>query len=196
MTFERNPQHAERGILKFAAPFWGKPRWGALFVAIARQIQELEDAAWDVLTKRMIGNATGAQLQVLAKLVGQVDPGLGDDVLRNLVRVRIRVNRSGGRRKDILAILNLLSVAKSDRTLINVYPAKMRLDLTGVAPLPVPLLHSTLSEAMSAGVGLILLHSEEPSFVFPDYQNLPHPRGRWANNFGSSGVAWASVAGP
>lgn len=196
MTLEHNPNHAEHGVLKFAAPFWGKPRWAALFVAIARQIQELEDVFWDILEKRTIENATGVQLAVLGGLVGQIDPGLGEDIFRNLIRARIRINRSRATRDDLIEVLQLLGIPKGNRSLNNLPPrAAMLLEMFGTIPLKLQLLHSTLSEAMSAGVGLVALHSTTPSFVFTNATSAPGTRGAWANA-ASGGAPWANVAGP
>jgi len=157
MTFERNSTHAQDGVLKFAAPFWGKPRWAALFVAIARQVQDVEDAICASITQRLLANATGAQLAVLGRLVGQLDPGLGEEVFRTLIRVRIRINRSDGARNDVLEVLQLLGIPLAQRTVTPSYPAKIRVDLTGTLPLPIGLLTQLLNDTCSAGVGCIVV---------------------------------------
>lgn len=195
MSFERNPNHAEHGILKFAAPFWGKPRWAALFVAIARQIQDIEDAACDVIEKRMIANATGAQLQVLAKLVRQIDPGLGDEVLRNLIRVRIRVNRSLGRLADLLAVFQLLGVDKANREIVPSPPAKLEIYLSGAMPLPTDMLTDLLNEAAPAGVGVVTLHDigGAGAFHFLDNTASGPTSGNWSDQATSSGGRWSAV---
>jgi hypothetical protein len=195
MTFTRNQTHVQDGILKFAAPFWGKPRWASLFVAIGRQIQELEDAACDVIEKRMLANATGAMLRVLGGIVGQIDPGLGEEVFRNLIRVRIRINRSNGKRNDVIEVLQLLGVPLNQRVISNEYPAKIRVDFTGVLPLPVELLTRLLNDTCSAGVGCIVVYTPaapaERGFSFSNNTTVPSVNDAFADQ--GVGVAWASV---
>lgn len=191
MTFTRNLHHAEDGILKFAAPFWGKPRWAALFVAIARQIQELEDAACDVIEKRMLANATSAQLAVLGGLVGQTDPGLGEETFRMLIRVRIRINRSEGRRDDLIEVLQLLGIPMAQRTLlVDSPPAKYRLHLTGTLPLPIGLLSDLLNQTVSGGVGVAVTWPfYSPGFSYSNNTSVPALGQTWPNNSGSGSSA-------
>lgn len=195
MTFEHNPNHAANGIMKFAAPFWGKPRWAALFVAIAREIQELEDVTRDVIVKRFLANATGAQLRVLGGIVGQLDPGLGEEVFRNLIRVRIRINRSKGGRNDVIEVLQLLGVPLAQRTITSSYPAKIRVDFTGTLPLPIELLTQLLNDTCSGGVGCIVVYVPDGvgdvGFSFSNNTATPGASDAWANQ--DTGPAWASV---
>lgn len=194
MTLEHNPNHAEHGVLKFAAPFWGKPRWAALFVAIARQIQELEDVFWDILEKRTIENATGVQLAILGKLVGQIDPGLGEDIFRNLIRVRIRINRSRATRDDLIEVLQLLGIASEDRTLAAVGSA-FRLDMYTEPPLPTALMHSVLSEALAAGVGLHIVYPGD-GFAYSDNTATVSAKAPAWPDQATAGTGWAGAVGP
>jgi hypothetical protein len=193
MSLEINNNHAADGLLKFAAPFWGKPRWAALYVAIARQIQEVEAMLFDVIEKRMLDNATGAQLRVLGRLVGQTDPGLGEAVFKSLIRVRIRINRSLGRRKDLLEVLQLLGIPASQRQLTPSYPAKTRLDLWGTLPLPLELMLPLLQDVMAAGVGLIVLYTDGvDAFAFSDDTAVVSSSTEWADE-AVGGDVWAAV---
>lgn len=189
MTLEKNNNHAADGLLKFAAPFWGKPRWAALYVAIARQIQELENVFWDIIQKRMLDNATGAQLRILGRIVGQTDPGLGEEVFRLLIRVRIRINRSAGLLSDLIEVLRLLGVP---RQITDDYPAKVRL-VVGTLPLPAPLFRKLLEDTLAAGVGLVILVGGDDYFEFQD-ANSADPGGDFGSSTdGSLGANWSSV---
>jgi hypothetical protein len=194
LTLERNPNHAEEGVLKFAAPFWGKPRWAALFVAIARQIQELENVFWDILEKRMLDNATGAQLAVLGRLVGQLDPGLGEEVFRTLIRVRIRINRSNGGWNDLINVLQLLGIPKEARKLTTVGSA-FRLDLYETPPLPLQVLHSNVSDALAAGVGLHVVYPGN-GFMYSDNTATVSANAHAWPDQATQGTGWAGAVGP
>jgi hypothetical protein len=195
VTFERNQTHVADGVLKFAAPFWGKPRWAALFAAIGRQIQEVEDVAWNVIVSRFLSNATGAQLRMLGRLVGQIDPGLGEEIFRNLIRVRIRINRSDGARNDVLEVLQLLGIPLAQRTVTNSFPAKIKVDLSGVLPLPLALLTQLLNDTLSAGVGCVVVYAPtDEGFSFSDNTGVPGPDQAWSDNSGVPGSGWATVS--
>lgn len=191
-----NPNHAENGILKFTPAFWGKPRWAALFVAIARQIQELEDTFRDIALKRFLDNATGAQLAVLGGIVGQLDPGLGEEIFRNLIRIRIRLNRSYGQINDLIEVMQLLGMPAAQRKFFRLPPAAWQLDLWGALPLPLQLFSSLLSEATTAGCGLHITHATSaPGFAFTNNTSAPGTKGAWGNA-GTGGAPWPTVTGP
>jgi hypothetical protein len=195
VTIERNQTHAQDGVLKFAAPFWGKPRWAALFVAIAREIQELEDTFFDIVESRFLDNATGPRLAMLGALVGQTDPGLGEDTFRALIRVRIRINRSKGTRDDVIEVLQLLGIPLANRSLTNSYPAKMQLQLSGALPLPIDLLTNLLNDTTSGGVGVFVLY--EPTvgaigFSFSNNASVADTSDAWADG-SAAGVNWAAA---
>jgi hypothetical protein len=192
MSYARNATHVADGVLKFAAPFWGKPRWAALFAAIGRQVQDVEDAINNMITARFLANATGAQLRVLGGLVGQVDPGLGEEVFRSLIRVRIRINRSKGGRNDVIAVLQLLGIPLAQRTIANVYPAKIRVDFTGALPLPIGILTSLLNDTCSAGVGCVVVHA--PSGTPFAFSNATATPGKMFANQATGGTKWPSVS--
>jgi hypothetical protein len=196
VTFTKNETHVADGLLKFAAPFWGKPRWASLYKAFGLQIQELENVAWDVIESRMLSNANAARLKVLGALVGQHDPGLGIEVFRNLIRVRIRVNRSEGRLGDVIEVLQLLGIPRSNRTITPVYPAKIRVDLSGTMPLPMAPLSQILNDTTAAGVGVIVTWPyAAPGFSFSDNTSVPGPGQVWTDNTYTriDGNGWTSA---
>lgn len=197
MTFGRNPNHSEHGVLKFAAPFWGKPRWAALFVAIGRQIQEVEDALCAVIDSRALDNATGAQLALLGKLVGQADPGLGEAVFKNLIRVRIRINRSEGGRDDLIEVLQLLGIPLAQRTITDSPPAKLLVKFTGVLPLPIVLLTQLMNDTVAGGVGVVVLYEPGASaldgFAYTNASLSGGVNDVFSNNTIAGAGSWSGV---
>ncbi len=193
MTFEHNPNHVNNGLLKFAGPFWGKPRWAALYAAFGREVQELEDAAVDVITSLFLDNATGARLAMLGKIVGQLDPGLGEAIFKLLIRVRIRINRSEGSRDDVIEVLQLLGIPKAQRTIANDFPAKIRVTLTGTLPLPIELLTQLINQTLSAGVGANVIWAGTGAFfAFTNATVTAGANNLWGNE-ATSGTPWAAV---
>lgn len=154
MAFERFLNHANALVLKYAMPFWGKPKWAALGAGIGFEIQELENAIFDVIESRWLVNATGPRLRTLAKIVGQPTLAYDDTTLRKLISVRIRVNRSEGRWDDLVRIVLLWGVASFE--LSNAFPAGLRLELQDTAT-DSALLAQTIKPAVAAGVRLTIL---------------------------------------
>lgn len=72
--------------------------------AYSRRVQELEGVFFDILDSRILDNATGDQLDKLGDLVGEERLGRDDDQYKPAIRIRIRVNKSQGRSKDILDV--------------------------------------------------------------------------------------------
>lgn len=169
MTFEIENNHANKAVVGFAMPFWGKPRWAALMVAIANEIQEVENALFDALVMRQLPNATGVRLRVLARLVGQPVKDFSEDDLRRLISVRIAANRSEGRWDDILRILLLWGLSVFD--LSPAYPAGLRLDIEEVRS-DAKLLAEIVIPAVAAGVDLEVVG--------------PPPGGDWNHSFALS----------
>lgn len=102
MPIARVADHVESGIALLISQYKDKPRLAALLASYLRRVQELEDAAWDVLISRMIDVATGVHLDTLGKIVGQPRNHPDDDVYRVYVRARIRANSSLGHPDDVI----------------------------------------------------------------------------------------------
>jgi hypothetical protein len=85
-----------------------KPKLSALLAAWLAEVQEIEQASWDQLTRRSPETAQGAVLDVLGKLVGQSRQGLPDDRYRIWISGRVLANRSSGKTEQLLAIATKL----------------------------------------------------------------------------------------
>jgi hypothetical protein len=118
--------HIDQGVALLLEQFQGKPRIAALLTSLLRQVQDVEDAAWDVLTSRLISVAADAQLDALGKLVGEPRDGRDDGGYRVAITARIAVNRSSGTGPEIVAILKLVDV--DSFRLRDVGPAAFRVD--------------------------------------------------------------------
>src|SRR5690349_3946784 len=79
-----------------------------LLAILATPFQSLENTLQDLLTKRSIDTAEGAQLDVIGKLVGQPRNGLDDDTYRRYCRARIATNRSNGTNENLITITDLI----------------------------------------------------------------------------------------
>lgn len=71
---------------------------------LARQVQELEDAALDVF-EAAIANAVGVKLDQFGAVVGEARFGRADTPYRLAIQTRILINLSSGTREDIIGVL-------------------------------------------------------------------------------------------
>jgi hypothetical protein len=85
-----------------------KPKISALLASWLAEVQEVERASWDLLTKRSPATAEGVVLDILGKIVGQPRLSLTDDLYRIWISGRILVNGSSGRASQLLAIAGKL----------------------------------------------------------------------------------------
>ncbi len=135
-------------------------------VVVGTEGQEAESALQQVYSGYWIDNATGDQLDVLGRVVGQLRNGMTDDDFRRLIRARISVNRSKG------TIASVLSVAKLVVADDTVY---YQVDNQGRATVVIRLLDQPVTDAVvqdlllpmlrdtvAAGVRIIVEWSSSP----------------------------------
>ena len=103
----QNPQVVGQGLARLTSAFITKPNVRAWLAAILRPWQDLENAAWQVYTMRLLATATqytlpatNAVLDSIGSIVGQSRDGLGDADYVSLILLRIAVNRATGRITD------------------------------------------------------------------------------------------------
>ncbi|HYQ47146.1 MAG TPA: DUF2612 domain-containing protein [Polyangiaceae bacterium] len=174
-----------------------KPRLLALILSYVRRCQELENAAWDVILKRMIDNAENAQLDTIGKIVGQSRGGQSDSVYRAYITARIRINRSQGHADDAIDVLMLVDAGIPAWT--EYYPASARIDYTD-GPATSPLILIDLAKlAIAAGVQLLLVAAPpgteaDSVFTYSNYGD-PDVAGLGYGHYGSTsyGGVYASA---
>jgi hypothetical protein len=92
--------------------FQGAPVIDAKLASYGVQAQEIENVLVDVLVLSLLPNATGEQLDVLGRIVGEPRQGKNDADYAIAIAARIRINRTNATIEDILLVL----VAAIDRT--------------------------------------------------------------------------------
>ena len=103
MTITKITDHAARAVAHLTERY-RKPLVSALLSSLVAEIQELEEAFWDLRTKRSIETAEGAVLDLLGKLVGQPRENRDDDTYRLWIAARVLVNASTGTAPRLIAI--------------------------------------------------------------------------------------------
>jgi len=82
--------------------------FAAILAAYGAQVQEIEDALYDIHVGYDLDNAVGDQLDILGKVVAQARDGATDAEYRPRIRARIRALLSSGSTEDLLAVLAAL----------------------------------------------------------------------------------------
>jgi hypothetical protein len=148
-------QGRERFIEQY---IWDKPRMEALLVIYLDQLQQAEDAAWQLATLRFPDTAEGVQLDVLGEIVGQPRNGLEDVDYAPLIRGRIQANRSDGTPPSLYAVaLAALSGSGAVRFRRGPGVGDHRMVFDQVIPFDESILNSLLQDARSAGFRLVTI---------------------------------------
>jgi hypothetical protein len=135
-----------------------KPNLVALLASYLEQVQDLENAAFEVLLERIIDNAVGVQLDVLGTIVGQPRTDPDDERYRSLIRGKIAANKSRATPPDVLAIARALLLPGGETFAIREEPpAQMRIRVIDpLVSLDADLLFLMLNKSRAAGVRLML----------------------------------------
>lgn len=150
--------HCEEGKALLLEQFKKSPRLQALLCTYLDQVTLLEAALFELLRMRSLDTATGDQLDVLGRIVGQSREGLIDEVYRVFLRARVLVNNSSGTPEELIAIMRRVLEDTTDIQLQEQFPAAVVL-ITGyplVTPRTPAIVFRLLNEARSAAVRLFL----------------------------------------
>jgi hypothetical protein len=159
---EQIDDHFEQSLVKFVAPFWGKPRMAALLQSFVARVQELEDATFEVLAAFNIDTADAARLAVLGRIAGQTNYGWSTETYRSVIRAKIRANRSRSTEDDIVDVIRLAMGSEGRIFLQHMVPATCWVWLTdGVDDDHLEALQFLLPKTRAAGVQLQLFWTED-----------------------------------
>jgi len=134
MSVEHVTDHEDQGVALLVSQFRNKPLIEILVRALMEQVQDLEDALWDLLVNRAIDTADGAQLVVIGKIVGQPQGTFDQDTYRTWIKARVLVNRSSGTVDDMVAIVNAVLPTGATMRVTEYYPAAFVIEVTSSVP--------------------------------------------------------------
>jgi hypothetical protein len=159
MSIEHKETHVEEIDDLLTEVFKEKPLFKAWLETYINQVQEIEDAFWELYIGRWLANATGTQLDNLGEIVGQERGSLDDDDYRVRIRVRIRLNYSSGTDLDIIEVFALLLGADIPAVRMDeYYPAGLVLVMTEYTSITPTVLAEVLEEARGAAINAQLIY--------------------------------------
>jgi len=126
-------EHAARGVERLIDRY-AKPRTSALLASWLDEVQEVEDALWQLLVERSLATAEGDQLDVLGAIVGEPRQGRDDETYRLWIAARNAVNRSSGLTVEMLGIARKLIPPAYGLELAEYYPAALIMHIVGTLP--------------------------------------------------------------
>lgn len=184
-VYTYSPDHVERGIGQLIEVF-RKPRNMSWLSSGIGQIQEIEDALWQLNNGFDVDFAEGQALDFLGTVVGEARYGRLDADYRAAVRARVLVNQSDGTIEDMLAVLLALDPAMH-ATVQEFYPAAVRFDVisafSGASP---ETMARMLRQAKPAGVRLTFVPVDSDDSMIWSGVAGEYPDNGWGSDW--SGV--------
>lgn len=164
MTAEKSTDHIDRGLAKAISIFKDKPVFQALLSSFLAEIQELENAIFEVIVYSGIDEVEGVSLDVLGKVLLRGRNGLSDVDYRIALKAQIAINRSQGTPVDVLKVATLSLPAGFTITYVELYPAAIFVMINEAPVSFTPrVLFESLKTAKPAGVRLLFQYSIAPS---------------------------------
>lgn len=147
------------GLALLIAQYEESPRLRALICSYLDRAQETDHGLVQVYELGLdVDAAEGEALDLLGRIVREARDGRADYEYRRGVRTRIRINRSQGRREDLIAIVRLFEEMSSDPAakvrIQELQPARAEVRVDGSPVNRIRDIHSRLRRAKAAGVAL------------------------------------------
>lgn len=151
----------EGRVSRFIEQFKNKADLEALTRIYLRQIQDLEDALFEIILERDLDNAIGVQLTTIGNIVQQPRTTSDDDEFRTAIRARIAINLSEATGEDMIKVAGLLlAVAGETFDLVDEYPAQQRITVYDALTISASLAHGLLDETDAGGVRLMFVYAD------------------------------------
>lgn len=101
----KNNDHVEQALAKRIEQFKRKIRFGNLLTSYVAEVQDLEDALFQILDDTNLDSAVGQQLDNIGEIVGEPRNGRDDATYLIAIRARILLNTSEGTIEDIILLI-------------------------------------------------------------------------------------------
>jgi len=150
MALPRVFNHLEQGSERLLWQWRNSPNLKGLLQSYMESVQEVETTLFQMLNARGLDTATGEQLDILGKIIGEPRTGRSDEVYREALKQRVVVNNADGSTEVVLELIQLVTGA-SRVTFFEHYPASLIPFATSEPSLETLLL---MVKAKSAGVRL------------------------------------------
>jgi len=97
--------HSTEALARLISQFRGKPNLEAILSVVIKQVQDLENVSFELLTERYIDVAEGAQVDGFGAIVGEAREGRGDAEYKIAIKARMQLNLGNGTPEDIIQLI-------------------------------------------------------------------------------------------
>lgn len=162
MPIIENTEYNAEALALLLEQYKGKENIEDLLSSYMEQVQLIEGPVYDLWFKRLLDNATAAQLDLLGEVVKQERVSADDDIYRAFITARISINRSNGRAEELLNILALVSEPTEKFEIRDLGNASILIEThTPQTAAWIDTLLALMVDAKSAGVKIQFLWTEE-----------------------------------
>jgi hypothetical protein len=166
MTITKKTNHVDEAQDHLIEQFRGKANFNAMIAALVEQIQDLEEAAFEVFEQTDIYSAVGVQLDGIGAIVGQPRQGRNDVDYRIAIFARIAVNISSGTPEEIINALLLFEPSNLIQV-FEFFPAQFTVEYLMPIIADGQTMARVLNTIRPAGVyGQLLWHTTVDTFQF------------------------------
>lgn len=198
-TFADHPEKVAGHVLE---QFRRSRVFGAILDLVAEQVSQLDAALFDVLDKRLVQHAAGAQLDVIGAIVKVPRRGRTDAGYRLGINAQLAIFRSSGtipELENVSALAILAAGADFNAGIVERPPARVAIDLDYAATSSDLVLAyvEQMARAKAAGVALEVRYSASPEntvFRLSDGSVTDADRGFQDGAAGATGGRLAGLA--
>lgn len=189
MTWERETEHEQKALDARAGP-WQIQGTANILTPLLRQVQELEDAFWEIFDARFIDLAEDYSLEILGAIVGEAAADETDEDYRLRIRLKLRAINSKRTNRDFLELLSLIPESTWS---VSSSPGWVNITQRTGPVMDSSVLFRMASIASADGVLVRLTSYEDEDTDFFDWPNT-ELGGEWASEDGTIiGDAWPGV---
>lgn len=156
MSLTEQTDQVEQALRLLALQYKSKEKLEAYLSSFITQVQLLEAAFFDIYSLLDIDTQTGAQLDLIGRIVQRAREGRSDAEYRPWLKAQIAANLSAGRADDLLNILNILGTTQGVWTTLP--PAGFLIDLGLDTAENVTQIAGLIRQARGAGINGQLLY--------------------------------------
>lgn len=133
-SLEPEVNHVTRGLAYLPWQFNDSTNLRTFLQILLEEIQELEEAIYELTRQKSLSDATGFQLDIIGEQIGKRREGVTDDEeYRRLLRVQIALNSSEGQAQTVIDLWKYLLNTDTVQ-LKEEFPAGVRLYASGAIP--------------------------------------------------------------
>lgn len=161
----KTTNHEAEALANLVAQFKDKPQLAALLKVYVSQIQDLENALFQIL-ESTVDTATGVTLDGFGDIVSQPREGRTDSFYRQIIKARIRLNASNGTPEDLIAIVRAV-VGDKEIEVVEDFPGHFDLYINDPILAGAQTVSGFVQLGKPAGVrGITHFHTATPYFGF------------------------------